>query len=140
MVLASFHYLPRRLVHEINRLSSVVAIAWRSLTTIGNSYLCLAKGDRAKLELYNIVEDKAETNNLFSAKPSFAKKLSQHLDSARKSIEASVAGKDYPSGKLNPQPPRIFWTEVEAYRPHFKDWKKRPEYMSRLKSFDFKIL
>jgi len=57
------------------------------------------------------------------------------LDSASKSIEASVAGKDYPSGKLNPQPPRIFWTEVEAYRPHFKDWKKRPEYMSRLKKF-----
>ena len=110
-----------------NRMA-VIDNNWKLLSLPG-------KGDRAKLELYNIVEDKAETNNLFSAKPSFAKKLSQHLDSARKSIEASVAGKDYPSGKLNPQPPRIFWTEVEAYRPHFKDWKKRPEYMSRLKKF-----
>jgi hypothetical protein len=32
------------------------------------------------------------------------------------------------------QPPRIFWTEVEAYRPFFKEWKKRPEYESRLKN------
>jgi hypothetical protein len=36
---------------------------------------------------------------------------------------------------VNRQPPRIFWTEVDAYKPYFKDWKKRPEYESRLKKF-----
>ena len=51
-----------------------------------------------------------------------------------KSVSASDAGKDYPAGKVDaPQPPRIFWTEVDAYRPYFKEWRKRPEYSGRLK-------
>ena len=51
-------------------------------------------------------------------------------------VEASVAGADYEGGKLDPnQPPRIFWTELEAYRPYFEDWAKRPEYQGRLKAY-----
>ena len=49
-------------------------------------------------------------------------------------VDRSVAGGDYPEGKVLPQPPRIFWTEVEAYRPFFTEWKKRPEYQGRLKN------
>jgi hypothetical protein len=41
----------------------------------------------------------------------------------------------YPEGKIDkPQPPRVFRTEVEAYEPYFEEWKKRPEYRSRLKN------
>ena len=57
-------------------------------------------------------------------------------EAANTSIEASVQGKDYPEGKVGPQPPRIFWTEVKAYRPYFKEWKNRPEYKARLKKFN----
>jgi hypothetical protein len=27
----------------------------------------------------------------------------------------------------------MFWTELEAYQPYFKAWRKRPEYKGRLK-------
>ena len=89
----------------------------------------------AKLELYNLAADKAETTNLLASEKKIAADLRRKLETAKTSIEASVAGEDYPGGKLNPQPPRIFWTDVKDYHPHFKDWKNRPEYQSRLKRF-----
>lgn len=91
------------------------------------------KGGRTNIELYNLANDRAETTSLLTEKAELADKLGKQMATARKSIEASVQGKDYPGGKLNPQPPRIFWTELDAYRPYFKDWKNRPEYQSRLK-------
>ncbi len=97
--------------------------------------LSMPKGNARKLELYNLAEDTAESSNLFGEKPEVSRPLRRKLIEARSSIDASVAGKDYPSKKLNPQPPRIFWTEVDAYKPYFKDWKHRPEYESRLKKF-----
>jgi len=51
------------------------------------------------------------------------------------SLAASVAGKDYPKGAVNPgQPEPTQWNELEIYRPYFEQWKNRPEYESRLKS------
>ena len=97
--------------------------------------LSMLKGKRRQLELYNLAKDVAESKNLFADQPETAQKLRQLILNARESIDASVEGRDYPGGKLNPQPPRIFWTEVEAYRPYFKAWKDRPEYQSRLKKF-----
>ncbi|MDA1045928.1 MAG: sulfatase-like hydrolase/transferase [Verrucomicrobia bacterium] len=97
--------------------------------------LSMPKGKTRRLELYNLVEDTAESSDLFGEKPEVTRSLRQKLAQARSSIDASVAGKDYPSNKVNPQPPRIFWTEVDAYKPYFKDWKNRPEYESRLKRF-----
>ena len=43
-------------------------------------------------------------------------------------------GKDYAGGRVDPQPPRIFWTEITEYKKYFSEWKKRPEYNSRLKN------
>ena len=97
--------------------------------------LSMPKGKTRKLELYNLAEDTTESSDLFGEKPEVSRPLRQKLAQARSSIDASVAGKDYPSKKVNPQPPRIFWTEVDAYKPYFKDWKNRPEYESRLKRF-----
>jgi hypothetical protein len=95
----------------------------------------MPKGNARKLELYNLAEDTAESSNLFGEKPEVSRPLRRKLIEARSSIDASVAGKDYPGNKVNSQPPRIFWTEVDAYKPYFKDWKNRPEYESRLKRF-----
>ena len=94
------------------------------------------KKKRPRVELYNLVKDKAESDNLMQKQAKVAKRMSALMNKAKASVAASVAGKDYPEGKVRqPQPPRIFWTEVEAYKPYFKDWKNRPEYKSRLKKF-----
>ena len=57
------------------------------------------------------------------------------LQNSNKSIEKSMAGKDYKEGTVNEgQPNRQFWTEVEEYKEFFDQWRKRPEYKSRLKN------
>ena len=107
---------------------------------IDNDYKILSfsknpKGKKpARVELYNLAKDAAESNNLINKEPEIAKKMKSRLRRSVKSIEASVKGSDYPEGNVNsPQPPRIFWTEVDAYKPYFDQWRKRPEYKSRLK-------
>ena len=94
------------------------------------------KSNPTRFALYNLVEDMDESDNLMKKQPVVAKRMSALLRKAKTSVASSVAGRDYPEGKVRqPQPPRIFWTDVEAYRPHFKEWKKRPEYESRLRKF-----
>jgi len=91
------------------------------------------RGDRRKIELFNLAKDPSESNDLFEPEHDQAISLRKTLDTARSSIEHSVQGKDYPEGKVLPQPPRIFWTEVPEYKKYFKAWKDRPEYQSRLR-------
>ena len=86
-------------------------------------------------ELYNLKKDIAEQNNLMDKEPKLAKRLQRKLEAIDASVTASVNGQDYPGGKVDAQPPRIFWWESEAYRPYFSEWIKRPEYASRLKRF-----
>ena len=107
---------------------------------IDNDYKILSfsknpKGKKpARVELYNLAKDAAESNNLINKEPEIAKRMKSRLRRSVKSIEASIKGSDYPEGNVNsPQPPRIFWTEVDAYKPYFDQWRKRPEYKSRLK-------
>ena len=90
-------------------------------------------GDRRKIELFNLAEDPSESNDLFEPHHDQVTRLRKTLVDARTSIDQSVEGKDYPEGKVLPQPPRIFWTEVPAYEKYFKAWKSRPEYQGRLK-------
>ena len=67
--------------------------------------------------------------------PNLVFHLTGKLEAIDASVTASVNGQDYPGGKVDAQPPRIFWWESEAYRPYFSEWIKRPEYASRLKRF-----
>ena len=100
------------------------------LAMIDNDYKLLSlPGKKGRLlELYNVTEDHAERKNLIKSEPKIAKRLKGRLNAVNASIEASQAGKDYPEGKVGPQPPRIFWSAVKAYQPYFEEWKKRPEY------------
>ena len=91
------------------------------------------RGDKRKIELFNLAEDPSESNDLFEPHHDQVTRLRKTLVDARTSIDQSVQGKDYPEGKVLPQPPRIFWTEVPAYKKYFKAWKDRPEYESRLR-------
>ncbi len=136
--------------HEINIPRASSSHQWRETATlrhsrgraalIDNDYKILSfpknpKGKKpARMELYNLANDTTESNNLINKQPEIARRMKSRLRTSVKSIEASVKGSDYPEGKVNsPQPPRIFWTEVEAYKPYFEQWRKRPEYQSRLK-------
>jgi len=105
------------------------------LGVIANEYKLLSSPGRngPRLELYHLEKDPAETTNLIKTEPAVTAALSRDLEATRRSIAASVAGKDYPEGKVGPQPPRIFWNTVEAYKPYFPEWSKRPEYSGWLK-------
>jgi hypothetical protein len=85
-------------------------------------------------ELYNLRKDKVEKQNLISENILIFQYLNKYLSAAHLSIEKSVNGYDYPENKLNLQPPRRFWTEIKSYKKHFKQWRLRPEYKSRLQS------
>ena len=89
------------------------------------------KGD---FELYHLGNDPAEKEDVSARHPEVARRLRKAFQKWSATVDASVAGKDYLSGKVDsPQPPRIFWTELDAYRPYFKAWRERPEYKGRLK-------
>ncbi len=105
------------------------------LVIIDNEYKLISLPNKrgVKLELYNLEKDTAEATNLFEKEPRIAQRLKKKAEAINVSIEASVAGKDYPEGKVGPQPPRIFWNTVDAYKPFFPEWRKRPEYDAWLK-------
>jgi arylsulfatase len=86
-------------------------------------------------ELYDLDADPTESNNLYSDAPELAKRMRNLMSSFDKSLQVSIAGKDYSEGRLLPGDPKPrFWMEVEAYEPWFDEWKSRPEYRSRLKA------
>lgn len=84
-------------------------------------------------ELYNLVQDPKENQNLAEADPAVAARLQAQLEAWIRSVDGSVAGMDYPEKSVDSSEPEpILWTDVEAYKPYFEEWKKRPEYASRL--------
>ncbi len=93
-------------------------------------------GDRYKLisqkgqyELYDLLKDRNEESNLIDSKPEVAKELIKQYTAWAETVDASVAGKDYPEGEVDAnQPGRRFWYEDERYRQYFDQFKGRPEY------------
>lgn len=86
-----------------------------------------------KYELYNLIQDPKETQNLIAAEPAVAERLRAHLEAWIRSVDSSVAGMDYPEKSVDSsERPPVFWTDVDEYEPYFEEWKKRPEYASRL--------
>ena len=84
--------------------------------------------------LYHLAEDPAEKQDVKIRYPEVAQRLRKAFQDWNVTVDASVAGKDYPSGTVDsPQPPRMFWTDLDAYRPYFKVWRDRPEYKGRLR-------
>jgi arylsulfatase A-like enzyme len=91
----------------------------------------LVKGKKGEYELYNLVEDKTESKNLAAANPELATKMIKTWEAWNATVDASVAGKDYPEGKVLPgNTPSHFWVEDERYKPFFPEFVKRPEYKS----------
>jgi hypothetical protein len=102
---------------------------------VDNQYkLVTQKLGSGEYELYDLSQDPKESKDLYSARPEVAKRLTAVFEKWSKTVDASDAGKDYPEGRLtDPDPRRIFWTDLPEYEPYFDAWKKRPEYQSQLK-------
>lgn len=90
----------------------------------------LAKGKFGQLELYDLEADPRETRDLASTQPAVMRRMSEMLARWNASVEASVAGRDYPEGRVNPadlRKPRG-WTAMPEYEPHLPAMLRRPEY------------
>ena len=130
----------KQLFHEelTRRAKPIPFHCFGNSALLDNNYKLIHVGNRRepkRYELYDLAVDPKEENNLQSERPKVAQLLKSQLTEWKRSMIASVAGKDYPEGKLNPGDPQPrFWTDVDAYRPYFGEWRRRPEYKSRLTS------
>lgn len=101
---------------------------------VDNDYKLLStKLSSGKFELYNLWSDPNETQDLAKKHPTlFANMKSDYLLWS-KSVDASDAGKDYPSGKVNEDEPQPrFWWDDPMYEPYLEQFAQRWEYKSRL--------
>jgi arylsulfatase A-like enzyme len=90
----------------------------------------LGKGRFGPHELYDLMADPRETQDLTDAQPEVAERLREVLRQWQGSIAASVQGRDYPERRVDPahvDKPRS-WTGVPDYQPHLGTLLRRPEY------------
>ncbi|TWU24996.1 Arylsulfatase precursor [Novipirellula galeiformis] len=84
---------------------------------------------QASFTLYDLHNDPRETTDVAAQHPEVAARMQEQLRTWNESVQASAAGKDYPSGKVDSNHPGTrAWTEVEAYKPFFPEWRQRWEY------------
>ncbi len=80
---------------------------------------------KGQFELYDLESDLAETTNLIQEFPQLAARLKKSYLKWNRTVDASVAGKDYPEGKVDAnQPKRRFWKDDPAYQPHLERFLK----------------
>jgi len=90
--------------------------------------LGLNVGTAGKWTLYNLKSDPGETTDVAAQHPDRFRRMKTEAEATLASIEASAAGADYPEGRVVQPPRNDFWYQLEAYRPHFEQFFKRPEY------------
>ena len=118
---------------EIARREKPIPFAcFENAALLDNHYKLIRLGEQ-KYELYDLHNDPQEQQNLMTKRPLLAKRMQAALQEWTQSMTASIAGADYPEGRVNPgEPQPRFWTTVPEYEPYFSKWKLRPEYKSRL--------
>ncbi|MBL9212870.1 MAG: hypothetical protein JNL92_20585, partial [Opitutaceae bacterium] len=99
---------------------------------IENRYKILSPNlSGGKFEVYDLEADPRETQDLSSLQPALASRLRDALLAWNASVDASVAGKDYPEGRvIGKEPPTQPWMSAPEFQPYLKEWQKRPEYQS----------
>ncbi|MCP5113850.1 MAG: sulfatase-like hydrolase/transferase [bacterium] len=102
---------------------------------IDNNYKLLQPDlEKDQFELYDLSSDPKETKDISAEHPEVARRLRDALQAWNTSVEASVTGKDYPEGSVDPSEPEPrFWMTMSEYEPYFDEWRKRPEYGPRMK-------
>lgn len=86
-------------------------------------------------ELYDLKQDPQESTDLILAKPGVAASMVQAWTTWNASVEASVAGTDYPEGHVvPPDPGPRSWPQMKEYAPYLARWKNRPEFKRYIRS------
>ena len=112
---------------EIEKRETPIPFRFRSYAAvIENNYklVCLNQ-KKGTFELYDLDADAQETRNIAKESPEVFTRLKQYYGQWSDSVDASVAGKDYPGGLDPNQPKSIFWTQTEQYEPYFEAFRKR---------------
>lgn len=94
------------------------------------------KLNREEFELFNLKEDPAEATNIAKSHPEMFGQMKARFMEWSATVDASVEGRDYPEGKVLPldtYAQRHKWVDDDRYKPHFEEWKKRPEYANDIK-------
>jgi arylsulfatase A-like enzyme len=102
---------------------------------IDNDYKLVAVNiKKGAFELYNLKTDPKESKDISKDEPARFNKMKAVFRKWNATVDASVAGKDYPEGNVRADEPKAhFWTDDQRYKPYFEEWRKRPEYAGRLK-------
>lgn len=86
----------------------------------------LSKG---KFQLYDLVADPAEAMDLMDAMPARGESMRSELMQWNVSALASIAGKDYPEGKVNDtEPEPVHWNLLPQFQTFLEQHGNRPEY------------
>ena len=84
---------------------------------------------KQSFEIYDLEADPRETTDLSATQPELAARLRAALLSWNESVTASVAGRDYPEGRVNPNEPSTRdWITSPEYQPYLAQLQARPEY------------
>ena len=94
---------------------------------IDNDYkLLTADIGKDEFQLYDLVRDPKETTDLFAQKPDIANRLVKDFRDWNKSVELSVAGKDFPEGRVLPGEPKSRdWSTSPEYQSFIREWKPK---------------
>ena len=85
--------------------------------------------DLTKFAIYDLESDPKESRDISKEQPAIAERMRQHYLAWNATVEASIAGKDYPEGKVVPADPvPAFWAATPPYQRYLPEWSKRWEY------------
>jgi hypothetical protein len=85
-------------------------------------------------ELYDLHADPQESRDVTAEHPTEAARLKDLLAAWDAGVDASLAGRDYPEGRVVPaDPPPEAWQERAEYAPFLRAWAERPEYRGVLR-------
>jgi arylsulfatase A-like enzyme len=106
----------------------------QQLALIDNRYkIVRTMRGKPRTELFDLVDDPAETTNISQQFPEVFERLQRALDQWNASVDQSFAGKDYPAGLLTePDPESVFWFEHPSYAKYLPEWENRWEFKSYL--------
>jgi arylsulfatase A-like enzyme len=83
----------------------------------------LGSGD---YQLYDLSKDPREKKSLFERESVIAARMVKQLEEWNRSVEGSIAGRDYPEGRVLPgEPEPREWREVPEYEPYRAELEKR---------------
>ena len=90
--------------------------------------------DPRKMRPTDLSKDPGEKKNLFGPNDDTAKRMVGLLKAFNDSVDRSIAGQDYPEGRVVPADPGPkTWMQLDEYQPYLEGWKDRPEFKRYIK-------